>query len=216
MRITREGYPVIVTLGGSGLLLIALYFIFDWYTLLIVGAVLTLIGAFAVFFFRHPHRDIPDDDYILVSPADGTVVRIHDLDDDYVGPAHRVDIFLSLFDVHINRIPADGTITRIDYQPGKYAAAFKDKASETNERNTVSIITPLGRLKVTQIAGLIARRIVCRLHEADVVPRGKVFGMIMFGSRTELTFPESFDIRVHLGQHVKAGETIIGRSTADA
>lgn len=216
MTIVREGYPFIIGTLVPGVLLAALYPSHGQAVLLIVGLVLGLLGLFCLAFFRNPRRQIPNDETVLVSPADGKVIDILEIEDDYVGRGTRVDIFLTVFNVHLNRIPAAGTIEFVNYRPGRFASAFKDKASEDNERTDIGISGKWGCLRVAQIAGLIARRIVCRVRENDRVEAGQLYGMIRFGSRTELTFPPAFTPCVKRGQWVKGGETIIGRLAENA
>jgi phosphatidylserine decarboxylase len=216
MRIAAEGYPFIA--GGliPGAILAGLYPLHHWVVLLVIGVILILFGLACTGFFRHPHRVIPDDPSVLVSPADGKVLQVIDLDDEFVGPSRRVDIFLSVFDVHINRIPVSGTVAFVRRRPGRFFSAFKDKASEENERVDIGIIGAGGNIRVAQIAGIIARRIVCRAAERDAVRSGQTYGMIRFGSRTEITFPLGYAPCVQPGDRVTGGETIVGKLTDHA
>jgi phosphatidylserine decarboxylase len=180
-----------------------------------------LLALFTLWFFRDPERAIPPGDEVIVSPADGTVADIEEVDEpEYLGgKALRVGIFLSVFNVHVNRTPLAGTVAMVKYRPGKYLAAFNDKASTDNEANSVGLETtfkngdgtPL-RVLVKQIAGLIARRIVCACSESQQLQRGERFGMIKFGSRTELYLPTGTvsDLRVKVGDKVRGGATVIG------
>ena len=162
-------------------------------------------------FFRDPPRRVPTEANLLVSPADGTVVDIVEMDEPEFlkGPCTRVGIFLSVFDVHINRSPCDGTVRATKYKPGKFLDARHPDCSSQNESNTIH----LGDVVVKQIAGLIARRIVCEARPDDTLLRGQKFGMIKFGSRTELYIPKNQvdEIRVKLKDKVKGGETVIAR-----
>jgi phosphatidylserine decarboxylase len=162
-------------------------------------------------FFRDPPRRVPTEANLLVSPADGTVVDIVDMDEpEFLKvPCTRVGIFLSVFDVHINRSPCDGTVRATKYKPGKFLDARHPDCATLNESNTIH----LGDVVVKQIAGLIARRIVCEARPDDTLLRGQKFGMIKFGSRTELYIPKNQvdEIRVKLKDKVKGGETIIAR-----
>ena len=179
-----------------------------------VGAgFLLLLGIFALFFFRDPPRVISAKDNELVSPADGTIVGIEDLatSPHYDGPCRRVSIFLSVFNVHINRAPFDGTVRDIRYRPGEFKNAMKAETTDCNEANAVWIDTPKGLITVRQISGLIARRIVCRVKAGDAVTRGQKFGMIKFGSRTELYLPPGTEVRVQLKDSVKAGSTVVAQ-----
>jgi len=185
----------------------------------VLAFIAALLTLFTVYFFRDPERRCPRESGQLVAPADGRILGVERIDrHDFIGgEAIKVSIFLSIFDVHINRIPADGRIEYVKYRPGKFFKAFLDKASEENEQTEIGIATELGRpVVVKQIAGLIARRIVCRLTEGDRVDAGARFGMIRFGSRTELFLPVDADVRVKKGEHVKGGETVIGYLAASA
>lgn len=210
MTIEREGYPFIFGLIIPGLVLVTLFVIYGWLISLIAGIILVVLGLFCAAFFRNPYRDIPVEKGVLVSPADGRVIQVIDTDDDIVGQARRVDIFLSVFDVHVNRVPIEGQVYEVSYRPGKFLSAFKAKASIENERNDIIIDIGTGHIRVAQIAGLIARRIICYLNPGDTVRRGQLYGMIRFGSRTEITMPRDFAPCVKPGDHVKGGSTIIG------
>jgi phosphatidylserine decarboxylase len=161
--------------------------------------------VFTIYFFRDPERVFPEGDDLFVSPADGRVLRII-----RVPEGIRVDVFMSVFNVHVNRIPCSGRVERITYYPGRFFSAFRDKASDENERLVIEIAHGEKRVIVKQIAGLIARRIVCHLKEGDVVHTGERFGMIKFGSRVDLTLPADTQIKVRVGDRVKAGQTVMG------
>jgi phosphatidylserine decarboxylase len=174
-----------------------------------------LFVLFCLFFFRDPERVPPTRPGLAVAPADGHVVAVGQA----VPPAElgmgeaarwRVSIFLSVLDVHVNRMPVDGTVTRAAYRHGKYFNASLDKASTDNERNALAVRLPDGRdVAVVQIAGLIARRILCDVHEGNVVRLGQRFGIIRFGSRTDLYLPEGVQPLVAVGQTTVGGETVI-------
>ncbi len=174
-----------------------------------------LFGLFCLYFFRDPERVPPGRPDVLLAPADGHVVSVAAaLPPPELGlgaaPRWRVGIFLSLFDVHVNRMPADGTVTRIAYRHGRFLNASLDKASAENERNALAIRLPDGReIAVVQIAGLVARRIVCQVREGDAVRAGARFGIIRFGSRTDLYLPEGVRPLVAEGQVMIGGETVI-------
>lgn len=179
-----------------------------------LGRILYLATAFTLYFFRDPERQIPEGDCLIVSPADGKVVGIDSVE--HVpfldGPAKRVSIFLSVFDVHINRSPIKGKIAYRHYSPGEFLAAFEPKASVKNEQNAVGIEDADGyRVLVKQIAGLIARRILCWKNPGDKVGAGERFGLIRFGSRTEIYMPLDARIEVRLGQRVQGGSSVIAR-----
>ncbi len=216
MSIAREGYPFILSALIVGVTLVVITVLWGWTPLLIAAAILLLFAAACTGFFRNPSRDIPADDSIIVSPADGRVLQVLEIDDEYVGPAYRIDIFLSVFDVHINRTPAAGTVDFVAYRSGRFISAFKDKASDQNERNDIGISGKWGRMRVAQIAGSVARRIVCHVREHEPVIMGQIFGMIRFGSRTELTFPRTYTPCVKPGQHVRGGETVMAKVTSNA
>ena len=207
MRIAREGYPLIFAVGIIALLA----FLAGWMPL---GIILGLIALAVAAFFRDPERQAPVGEGLVVSPADGKVVTIAGVKGDplFLGSATRVSIFLSPLDVHINRTPVEGKIAKITYQPGKFLAAYKEEAAQRNEQNALSIVDSKGRTwGVVQIAGVIARRIICRAKPGDQLARGERFGLIMFGSRTDTYLPEGCRIEVTEGQRVKGGETVLAR-----
>jgi phosphatidylserine decarboxylase len=206
MRIAKEGYPLILTAGT----LTTLAFLIGWRG---AGTVLGLATLAITAFFRDPERSIPTGEGLVVSPADGRVVSITEVkrDSSFGDTPTRVSIFLSPLDVHINRMPVSGKIEEVEYRPGKFLAAYKEEASERNEQNALKIVDNDGRsLGVVQIAGVVARRIVCRVKPGDRLARGDRFGLIMFGSRTDTYLPRGCRVRVVEGQKVKGGETILG------
>ncbi len=172
-----------------------------------------LCTAFCVQFFRDPERVVPDGPGLAVSPADGRVVRLGRAPDPLTGEMKDVVcIFMNVFNVHVNRVPVAGTIQRIEYFPGKFINADLDKASTDNERNVVVIADQEGRsFTVVQIAGLIARRIVCRAKPGDAFSRGERFGMIKFGSRVDVYLPHGYHQAVTMDQTVVAGQTVIAQ-----
>lgn len=186
-----------------------------------VGAVLVILWAGGLAFFRDPERQVPSDPGVMVSPADGLVVETVELESypDITGPARRISIFLSVFNVHINRSPCDGVVRLMKYQPGQFLDARDPNSGKANEANTV-VIEPddsmEGPVVVRQIAGLIARRIVCDLKVGDRVKRGQRIGLIKFGSRTELIFPSGskFLPSVKVGEKVRGAMTIMARREA--
>jgi phosphatidylserine decarboxylase len=145
-----------------------------------------------------------------VAPADGRVVRIVEVEDPFVGPAVRLSIFLSPLDVHVNRAPVAGLVQDVEYVPGGRLAAYREEASELNERCTVMLQGGTARVAVRQIAGVLARRIVCRVRPGDTLARGERFGLIRFGSRTDLLLPRGSDVRVRVGDRVRGGESLMG------
>jgi phosphatidylserine decarboxylase len=177
-------------------------------TYIYLGIASFFFGCLIMLFFRDPERKIPQGENLIVSPADGKVVNIENKNDMKV-----ISIFLSIFDVHINRIPVSGEINRLKYKKGKFKAAFNRKASDVNERFEIEIKTDKGNVIVHQIAGVLARRVVCRLSEGQAVKTGERFGMIRFGSRVDLFLPSNAELEVAMGQRVKGAKTIIGRLT---
>lgn len=204
--ITPEGYPFI---GAFALVALILFWI--WTPLGWIGTLLTL---WCVYFFRDPPRVTPIKDGLVVAPADGRVSMIttapppHELG---LGatPLPRVSIFMSVFDCHVNRSPVTGRVEKIVYQPGKFFNADLDKASLDNERNSLVIATGNSRIAVVQIAGLVARRIVCFVREQQPVGAGERFGMIRFGSRLDVYLPPGTQPLVAVGQIATAGETVL-------
>ena len=207
MKIAREGYPLIASAAVLSILALAA----GWIAPAVLLGVLTLAIAG---FFRDPERTPPAGEGLIVSPADGKVVSLTSVQGGsaFSGAATRVSIFLSPLDVHINRMPVEGRIEEVKYQPGKFLAAYKEEASKRNEQNALSIVDGKGRkLGVVQIAGVLARRIVCRVHSGDWLARGERFGLIMFGSRTDTYLPNGCRVEISEGQRVKGGETVLGR-----
>ena len=171
------------------------------------------ITFFVVYFFRDPDRVVPNAAGKVVSPADGKVIAVETVDETpfYAAGCKKISIFMSVFNVHVNRIPYEGTVKKIAYHPGKFIAANRNKASSDNERNAIFLETEEGsHITVVQIAGLIARRIICTVESKQSVRRGQRLGMICFGSRVELFVPPDTEIGVAVGEHVKAGVTILG------
>jgi phosphatidylserine decarboxylase len=215
VTIAREGWPVIgIAAGVLGL----------------VGTVGTLAGhpaslvplvlavGFCLYFFRDPERSAPADERLVVSPADGKVVAVVQEREERVlqAPTTRVSIFMSPLDVHVNRSPVAGTIELVRHTAGRFRAAFADKASLDNERNAVLLTTPGGRFLVVQIAGALARRIICHRQPGDRLARGERFGMIMFGSRVDLFLPPAARPVVARGDRVRAGHTVVAELPAGA
>ena len=204
--IHEEGYPFIGAFALASLILFWMWTPLGW-----IGCVLTIWCAL---FFRDPVRVTPTRDGIVVSPADGKVSLVTPA----VPPAEmglgntplmRISIFMSVFNVHVNRSPVAGRVDRIAYHPGKFLNAELDKASEDNERNALVIATPSGKIGVVQIAGLVARRIVCFVREGQSVNAGERFGLIRFGSRLDVYLPDGAMPLVAVGQTAIAGETVL-------
>ena len=179
------------------------------------AGILILLGLFVFYFFRDPERTIPLAAGAVVSPADGHVVEIVDEPFDAT-PGHRVSIFLSIWDVHVQRAPVAGRIAEVVYRPGRFYAALRSAASRENEQNIISMETPQGTLVFKQIAGAIARRVLCWKRAGDVVARGERVGMIRFGSRVDIWLPQEAQVTVRRGQKVKGGESILAIWTSTA
>lgn len=204
--IVREGFPFII---GFGVLALAL----SWMGLGGLAAAFFAVTLFVAFFFRNPERTVPTEKGILVSPADGRVLNVEEVQVDglLTGRFRKISIFMNVFNVHVNRAPCSGRVERVEYYSGKFLSADLDKASADNEKNTLLIRTEEGKAFLTiQIAGLIARRIVCWVGEGVDVVRGQRFGLICFGSRLEVVLPLESKILVRAGQTVRAGETPLG------
>ena len=181
--------------------------LFHWVS---IGSFLIVLGLFVLFFFRDPQRTPPSDPNAIVSPADGRVMEIVE-ESRESKPGRRISVFLSIFDVHVNRSPVAGRITAIDYRTGKFYAAMRGRASAENEQNAFHVQTDRGEVVFKQIAGWVARRIVCWKSVGDTVLRGERVGMIRFGSRMDIWLPEGVEIVVKPGQHVAAGSSPLAR-----
>jgi phosphatidylserine decarboxylase len=195
----KEGFPFV---GAT--LLIAI--IFAFFQIWVGVAIFGLLTLFMAYFFRNPKRTIPTEPDIIVSPADGRVTRVEENEQ-----GKLISIFLSPLDVHVNRSPIEGKVTRIDYVFGKKMPATSDNASLINERNSLLIEGEKITVVCTQIAGIVARRIVCWSKVGDYLERGQLFGLIKFSSRTDLQMPANVDVLVKVDDKVKGGETIIAR-----
>lgn len=176
-----------------------------------------VLACYCIYFFRNPERKIPFDESLIVSPADGTVQDVVDMaEDDFVkSPCTKVIIFLSVFDVHVNRSPIAGEIKLQKYICGRFRPAYKDSVGFENERHLIGIENEKLRVTVTQIAGILARRIVSWVTLDDKLEKGELYGLIRFGSCTEIVVPNNVEVLVTKGQKVRGGETIIGRIKAD-
>jgi phosphatidylserine decarboxylase len=200
----KEGYPYIFIPLVLAIIPIALGY---WY----VSIPLLFVSAFMAYFFRDPERIPPNEANIVVSPADGKVTRIHSVSPGTEGSPTLVSIFLSPLDVHINRAPISGTISNVTYANGKFLMATKEEASLVNEQNALTIHNNEISLVCKQIAGVLARRIVCWKKAGDELAIGERFGLIKFSSRTDVILPPSVTVVVHEGDRVRGGTTIIGR-----
>jgi len=176
----------------------------------ILGILLVGLAAFVFSFFRNPERSIPAEPGAVVSPADGRVVVV--TDEENAGRAgKRISVFLAIWNVHVNRAPAAGIISKLEYRPGKFLAAMRERASVENEQNIIALSTDAGEMTFKQIAGLIARRVVCWKKEGDRVARGERIGLVRFGSRVDVWVPKEAEILVRLGDNVKGGSTVVAR-----
>jgi phosphatidylserine decarboxylase len=189
------------------LFLLVIFFYFIYKPLFLIFLILLI---FTFYFFRDPERVVPLGDDILVSPADGLITNISEHKEGKKSYT-KVSIFLSVFNVHIQRLPVSGQITKIDYIEGKFINATLDKASEENERLRLTLKSGSNVIYITQIAGLIARRIICYLKTNERVNQGERYGIIKFGSRVDIEFPNSYNLMVSIGQQCIGGETIIAR-----
>jgi len=199
----KEGYyfglPLLV-LGGAA-------YLAQW---TIAAIVLVCLAIFVFSFFRDPERVIPAEPGAIVSPGDGRVVVVTD-EEDAGRPGKRISIFLAVWNVHVNRAPAAGVITKMEYRPGKFLAAMRERASMENEQNVFTLSTDAGELVFKQIAGLIARRVVSWKKEGERVARGERIGLVRFGSRVDVWVPKDAEILVKLGENVKGGSSVLAR-----
>jgi phosphatidylserine decarboxylase len=179
------------------------------------AAILIFLGLFVFYFFRNPERAIPSDPGLVVSPADGRVVEIVDeAFDSVVG--HRISIFLSIWNVHVQRAPVAGRIANVVYRPGKFMGAFRSAASRENEQNVIYMDTPHGTLVFKQIAGAIARRVLCWKNPGEEVARGERVGLIRFGSRVDVWLPMEAEVVVKRGENIAGGASVIAKWNSTA
>ncbi|MDQ0203027.1 phosphatidylserine decarboxylase family protein [Pectinatus haikarae] len=206
MNIVKEGYKFI---GFAAALTVGTGAFIGPYAAVAPG----VLAGFFTFFFRNPKRNIPDDKSVIVSPADGKVMKVVKIDhDDFVkGPGTKVTIFLSVFNVHVNRSPIKGEIKLQQYTCGRFRPAYKNSVGFENERHMIGIDNGEMRITVTQIAGILARRIVSWVTLNDTLTKGELYGLIKFGSCTEVVMPDNIAVLVKKGDKVVGGETIIGR-----
>lgn len=205
--VARAGYPFIFSAAFAT----AVFALLGIVTLSILGLLTT---GFICCFFRDPDRLTPMDEGLVVSPADGKVIKVENVSQTpyFPGPCIRVSIFMSIFNVHVNRSPYEGIIRKVAYHPGKFFSANLDKASAENEHNALLLEAPNGKqVGFVQIAGLVARRIICGVQPGDTLDRGQRFGMICFGSRLDVYLPQQTDIQVKNGDIVQAGATVLGK-----
>ncbi len=211
-----------VGLSKEGLPFLFLVAFFTLISAILESGFFTFIGfiltAFVLNFFRDPERVIPIEDGVAVAPADGKIVKIDTMKDPISGEERTaICIFMNVFNVHVNRFPVEGKVSSLQYWPGKFFNAALDKASEDNERCAVQLIDKdKNSWTVVQIAGLIARRIICWAEKGDSLARGERFGLIKFGSRVDLYLPKDFSPKVMVGEKVLAGQTIVAAKNAKA
>jgi phosphatidylserine decarboxylase len=203
--VASEGWPFIIPLVALTVLLFA----FGWKNIGCVSLALTL---FTLFFFRDPERSVPEGTDVVVSPADGKVIVVKDIyEPDYLKQdVKQISIFLSVFNVHVNRAPCGGMIETVRYNPGRFHVASVDKASLDNEQTAVVITNGKYKVLVKQIAGLIARRIVCYAKPGDTIKTGERYGLIRFGSRVDIFLPREAELKVKVGDRIKGARDIIG------
>src|SRR5579864_3362659 len=199
----KEGYYF----GLPLLLLGAMAYLAQW---TVVAVVLVCLALFVFSFFRDPNRVIPVEPGAIVSPGDGRVVVVTD-EEDAGQPGKRISIFLAVWNVHVNRAPAAGVITKLEYRPGKFLAAMRERASVENEQNVFTLSTDAGEMVFKQIAGLIARRVVSWKKQGERVARGERIGLVRFGSRVDVWVPKDAEILVKLGENVKGGSSVLAR-----
>jgi phosphatidylserine decarboxylase len=205
MRFDRAGFPFI---GGAWLIALIAAIYAGW----VFALPCVALGAFFAFFFRDPERTSPDAEHIVLSPADGRVLVAGAAEASAAPPGEwqQISIFLSPMDVHVNRIPASGTVTRVSYTPGRFLPAYRHEAATVNERSEVWVDRGNGQMIVArQIVGMLARRVVCRARIGDEVRAGQRFGIMKFGSRMDVFLPTSATIKVTVGEMVRGGETVI-------
>ena len=192
-------YALALTAGGAAV----------WYFTQPVFAVpMFLLAVFCLYFFRDPERVIPADPGAIVSPADGRVVVVTDEENDG-RPGKRISVFLAIWNVHVNRSPAAGIIAKMNYCPGKFTAAMRECASTDNEQNVITLATDAGEITFKQIAGLIARRVVCWKKPGDRVARGERIGLVRFGSRADLWLPRDSELLIKVGDHIAGGSSVV-------
>ncbi|MBU0478795.1 phosphatidylserine decarboxylase family protein [bacterium] len=204
-KIAKDGLPIIV--------FFVLLTIFSAFFHIYISVIFFVLLSFCVFFLRDPEREITKGENIVLAPADGKVMVIEQIQDSKISdePVHRISIFLSIFDVHINRAPVDGEIVYLEYSRGRFLDARNPKASEVNENNFMVLSHKGAKVALRQIAGKIARRVVCKCSKGDKLKIGERIGMIRFGSRTDLFLPMNAEINIKIGDMVKAGITIVGK-----
>ena len=212
MKCAREGYPFIIICLVSALLAWLATFVLGLW-MYIIAVLLSVLTILVAWFFRDPERDRPVDQDIVVAPADGKIIAINEIHEPsfFDGPCRRITIFLSIFNVHIQRAPIEGKVIHKFYKNGEYLAAWNEKASEKNEQSTLGIATQHGSVMVRQIAGLIARRIVTYPELDAILEPGERIGLIRFGSRVDLFIPTHWKIECKVGDKSLGGVTVLAK-----
>ncbi len=207
-QFAKEGYPFIIFFAVITVL--SLIFRANWVT--VVALVLTL---FMLYFFRDPDRHAMPDINSFYSPADGKIIQIRETYEDELLKEQMIEvsIFMNAFDVHVNRVPCEGTVKDVQYYPGRFMAAFKEEASKANEHINMVMECKHGHVMMRQVAGLLARRAVCRVKPGDTLDQGERYGIIKFSSRVDIFLPLGTEVKVQLGDKVKAGESLIAVSS---
>ena len=208
MRIAKEGKIFVYPLLFLTIVLIIFYYLCN-----ISGIIPAISGSLFLFclnFFRDPTRIIPDGEKIIISPSDGKIIRIERLHDEEIGESFVISIFLNIFNVHANWMPLNGDFLDLKYSKGKFLLAFNHKACDENERNSIKIKTEIGTIKIIQIAGLLARRILCYARKGNSMRIGERLGFMRFGSRIDLIIPTKVNLNIKEGQKVVGKKTIIG------
>jgi len=213
--IERDGLRFIVPAALAALLCWLLVYATHSYMAVVLAVLATAFTAFVVYFFRDPDRTPPAGENSILSPGDGKVIVVEERTFADGTTYNLVSIFLSVFDVHVNRIPISGTVKRVMHIPGRFHRAYEPQAVSENERTEITVASRFGDLRFSQVAGILARRIVCRVREGDVVTRGARFGLIRFGSRVDLFLEPRVQIAVKIGDRVAGGVSVIGRFPQD-
>ena len=212
MKLAPEGNIILYPLAVTWFLSIVAGYLYSNGSIYIIIGLMSILLIFCLNFFRDPGRIIPKEDNLILSPADGKIIKIAEIEDQKSGEKLKlISIFLSVFNVHANRMPVDGKFNNINYVKGDFLAAFDHRASDKNERMEISIETKFGLIKVKQIAGLVARRILCYAKKGEKMSAGDRLGFIRFGSRTDIILPASINLNIRLNQKVFGGETILGK-----
>ena len=208
----RDGWIMVVPLAGMSIICVVINFFSPGVIWVFLATVIALLAMFVGFFFRDPTRWPPQGEGLVISGGDGRVVAIEDIQNESFigGPAVQISVFLSIFNVHVNRIPITGVVRLRKGIEGQFRLAFKNEASSENSQMVLGIEGEQGKVLIKQIVGYVARRIVCNVQEGEEVEIGERFGLIRFGSRIDVVVPTGTDIRVKPGDRVRAGETILG------